>query len=189
MLYGCYWFQLSFSLIKWYKITHPCYYSNEGLAELLSLRHACVVTFTMSWRHHAVKQSCQLFYPTESEHYGKSFHEMFHHEHTKKPLAQMDKFPGLTSFELRQRLGKAQISYPGHSNNMGYQITCYPCGAGNKTSFTNPRMHLFRIPQCSIQNRNVHISFLNRALWDMEQVHSGICEIGLLCHINLSWRR
>ena len=47
--------------------------------------------------------------------------------------------------------------------------------------FTNPRMHLFHIPQCSIQNRNVHISVLNGALWDMEQVHSGICEIGLLC--------
>ena len=47
------------------------------------------------------------------------------------------------------------------------------------TSFTNPRMHLFHIPQCNIQNRNVHISVLNVALWDMEQVHSGICEIGL----------
>ena len=46
-------------------------------------------------------------------------------------------------------------------------------------SFTNPRMHLFHIPQSSIQNRNVHISVLNGALWDMEQVHSGICEIGL----------
>ena len=41
-------------------------------------------------------------------------------------------------------------------------------------------MHLFHIQQCSIQNRNVHISVLNGALWDMEQVHSGICEIGLL---------
>ena len=38
---------------------------------------------------------------------------------------------------------------------------------------------LLHIPQCSIQNRNVHISVLNEALWDMEQVHSGICEIGL----------
>ena len=42
---------------------------------------------------------------------------------------------------------------------------------------TNCRMHLFHIPQCSIQNRNVHISVLNGALWDMEQVHSGICGI------------
>ena len=40
-------------------------------------------------------------------------------------------------------------------------------------------MHLFHIPEYSIQNRNVHISVLNGALWDMEQVHSGICEIGL----------
>ena len=38
-------------------------------------------------------------------------------------------------------------------------------------------MHLFHIPQCSIQNINVHISVLNGALWDMEQEHSGICEI------------
>ena len=30
------------------------------------------------------------------------------------------------------------------------------------------------------QNRNVHISVLNGALWDMKQVRSGICEIGLL---------
>ena len=35
------------------------------------------------------------------------------------------------------------------------------------------------IPQCTIQNRNVHISILNGALWDMGQVHSGICEKGL----------
>ena len=41
-------------------------------------------------------------------------------------------------------------------------------------------MHLFHILQCSIRNRNVHISVLNGALWDMEQVHLGICEIGLL---------
>ena len=40
-------------------------------------------------------------------------------------------------------------------------------------------MHLFHIPQCSIQNRNLHISVLNGALCDMEQVHSGICEIRL----------
>ena len=46
-------------------------------------------------------------------------------------------------------------------------------------------MHLFHIPQCSIQNRNVYISVLNGALWGMEQVHSGIYEIGLLCFICL----
>ena len=36
------------------------------------------------------------------------------------------------------------------------------------------------IPQCAVQNGNVHISVLNGALWDMEQAHCGICEIGLL---------
>ena len=46
------------------------------------------------------------------------------------------------------------------------------------TNVTSPRMHLFHIPQYSIQNRNVHISVPNGALWEMEQVHSGICELG-----------
>ena len=41
-------------------------------------------------------------------------------------------------------------------------------------------MHLFYIPQCTIQNRNVHISVLNDALWDMEQVYFGIYELGQL---------
>ena len=41
-------------------------------------------------------------------------------------------------------------------------------------------MHLFHIPECSIQNRNVHVSVLNGAFWDMEQVHSGIFEIVLI---------
>ena len=31
-------------------------------------------------------------------------------------------------------------------------------------------MHLPRIPLCTIQNRNAHISVLNGALWDMQQV-------------------
>ena len=48
------------------------------------------------------------------------------------------------------------------------------------TQFTNLRMLLFHIPQCSIQNRNVHISVLNGAFWDLEQVHSWICETALL---------
>ena len=53
------------------------------------------------------------------------------------------------------------------------------------TLFTNPTVHPFHIPQCTIQDRNVHISVLNGALWDMEQVHCGICEIILLepCHL------
>ena len=39
-------------------------------------------------------------------------------------------------------------------------------------------MYHFHIPQCTIQNRNVHISVLNVALWDMEHVHCEICELG-----------
>ena len=46
--------------------------------------------------------------------------------------------------------------------------------------FTNFIMYLFQIPLCVIQNRNMYISVLNGALLDMEPVHSGICEIGLL---------
>ena len=52
-------------------------------------------------------------------------------------------------------------------------------------------MHLSHIPQCSIRNRNAHISVLNGALWDMEQVNSGICEIVLVCHLaseNTQWK-
>ena len=41
-------------------------------------------------------------------------------------------------------------------------------------------MHLSHIPQGTIQNRNVHISVLNGALWDMGQVHYGTCEIDLM---------
>ena len=48
------------------------------------------------------------------------------------------------------------------------------------TNFTNITVHLFHIPQCTIQNRNVHISVLNGALWDMEQMHGEICELGQL---------
>ena len=46
-------------------------------------------------------------------------------------------------------------------------------------NLTNPTMHLSHIPQFTIQNRNVHISFLNGVLWDMEQVHCRIWEIVL----------
>ena len=40
---------------------------------------------------------------------------------------------------------------------------------------------MFRIPQCTNQTRDVHISILNGALWDIEQVHYGICENIILC--------
>ena len=49
-------------------------------------------------------------------------------------------------------------------------------------------MHLFHTPQSSIQNRNVHISVLNGGLWDMEQVHSGICEWGQLVGKGIPYR-
>ena len=34
-------------------------------------------------------------------------------------------------------------------------------------------MYLSHIPQCTIQNRNVHISILDGVLWDMGQVQCG----------------
>ena len=44
-------------------------------------------------------------------------------------------------------------------------------------------MHQVHIQQCTIQNRNVHISVLNGLLWDMEQLHCGIYELGQLNRI------
>ena len=41
-------------------------------------------------------------------------------------------------------------------------------------------MHLSHIPQHIIQKRNVDISVLNGALWDMGQVYCEICAIGLI---------
>ena len=38
----------------------------------------------------------------------------------------------------------------------------------------------FRIPQCSTQKRNGHISVLNGALWGVGKAHSEICELGQL---------
>ena len=48
---------------------------------------------------------------------------------------------------------------------------------------TTPTMRLSHIPQCTIQNRNVHIFVLNGALWDMGQEHCGICETGLFWYL------
>ena len=64
----------------------------------------------------------------------------------------------------------------GHSELSNYQTWW----ERELTSFINPTMHLSYIPQCTIQNRNVHISVFNGALWDMEQMHSEFWEIGLL---------
>ena len=41
-------------------------------------------------------------------------------------------------------------------------------------------MQLLHIPQCTIQNRNVHIFVLNIASWDVGGVHCGICELDQL---------
>ena len=47
------------------------------------------------------------------------------------------------------------------------------------TKFTNTTIHLSHIPQNTIQIRNVYISVLNGALWDMGQVYCVICGFGL----------
>ena len=48
-----------------------------------------------------------------------------------------------------------------------------------ETNLTNPTMHMYYIPQSIIQDRNIHISVLNGALWDMGHMHYGICEFGV----------
>ena len=66
-----------------------------------------------------------------------------------------------------------------------YPPTCVPpitvmkSAWQSKNDSPNPKMHLFHILQCTIQNRNVHtrISVLTGTPWDMGQVHCGICEI------------
>ena len=53
------------------------------------------------------------------------------------------------------------------------------------TSFTNHTVHLFHIPQYTIQNRNLYISVLNCVPWDMGQEQCGVCEIGLFDYANI----
>ena len=53
----------------------------------------------------------------------------------------------------------------------------------NRPILTNPAAHMSHIPQCTIQNRNVHISVLNGALWDMGQVHCGISKLSLFAEV------
>ena len=38
---------------------------------------------------------------------------------------------------------------------------------------------MFHIPHFPVYNKNVHISVLDRTLWDVEQAHLRICEIAL----------
>ena len=58
-----------------------------------------------------------------------------------------------------------------------------PAYAYLKKTYTHAgQIHRFPnapIPYPTIQNRNVHISVLNGALWDMRQMHCGIGEIGV----------
>ena len=65
------------------------------------------------------------------------------------------------------------------------------CRWTRHTKLTNPTMHVSHIPQCTIQNRNAHISVLNGVLWDMEQLHYRICEVGqpdlTIDRIGISW--
>ena len=64
---------------------------------------------------------------------------------------------------------------------------------GNYDSHRN--RPISQIPECtcsishnaSIQNRNVHLYVMNGALWDMELMHSGICELGHLEGIISNW--
>ena len=52
-----------------------------------------------------------------------------------------------------------------------------------ETKFANPTRFLLHIPQCTIQNRNVHISVLNGVLWDMGQPCCGIWERLVYCNV------
>ena len=76
---------------------------------------------------------------------------------------------------------------PGHLHRYSIAFTVrYIKRACHMTTVSGPAIPVLshnapaHIPQCSIQNRNVHISVLNYTWWDMRQVHCGIYEIGLL---------
>ena len=74
-------------------------------------------------------------------------------------------------YVLLRSVGK--FNYTKH--NKAEQLNSSP-----STNLTNPTMHLSHIPQYTIQNRDVGV------LWDMGQVHCGICEIGLSYFHSLS---
>ena len=70
----------------------------------------------------------------------------------------------------------------GH-NELTWPITVCRHTVEKYTNLTNPTLHLSHIPQCTIQNRNVYISVLNGALWDMGQMHVGVwdrCIVGFM---------
>ena len=53
---------------------------------------------------------------------------------------------------------------------------CWECAPKDRSDKSH--LHVFHIPQCTIQNRDVQISVLNGALWDMKLVYCGICARG-----------
>ena len=53
----------------------------------------------------------------------------------------------------------------------------FHCG-GMTWRYINSYRPISQIPQCTCSTS--HISVLNGALWDMEEVHCGICELGQL---------
>ena len=85
-----------------------------------------------------------------------------------------DRFHKQTFYELKEQmiLEKLKIAFqhttaysPCWLNNGLFYLINTPCAKPWDVIdlFHNPRMHLFHIPQCYIQNRNVHISVLG--LW------------------------
>ena len=60
------------------------------------------------------------------------------------------------------------ISLRGETNP--YLTSIHVWYMGIYRNLTHPIIHLFHIPQYTIQNRNVHISVLNGALWDIRNL-------------------
>ena len=86
-------------------------------------------------------------------------------------------FTVINSYHISQGPTSSYFSYGRGIQNDSLTYAFLPL---QLTQFINPTMHQSYIPQCTIQNRNMHICVLNGVLWDMGQVHSWICETGLL---------
>ena len=83
-------------------------------------------------------------------------------------LTETQKADGWTD---RRILNKAfQVPFA----NLSWPEICY----GPNLQYILPNAPVPYIAQCTIQNRNVHISVLKGVLCDVKQVHCGICEIG-----------
>ena len=75
-----------------------------------------------------------------------------------------------SSYEVDEHEG---YELPGQMGSI-YE-SCLQTASMLLTNLTNPTKHLSHIPECTTQNRNAHVSVLNSAWWDVEQVHCGIC--------------